>query len=148
MTTEVMREVPGLTDVNVPSQCCVMRAPYIYTQHQISGIFIRNEYVQAVKDIVTFCKSGKFAPNAGSIEWSNDEADMDMCSGDGDTVMETSVHVAEFSVAPTAFPTTIDNPFLGTESLKRLMSGVIVTGSTGVGEYNCPGCLRYLTHSI
>ena len=77
---------------------------------------------------------------------------MAMCSGDvgqdGDTVMGTSVHVAEFSVAPTPFPSTIDNPFLDTKFPPRRGSGVIVTGSPGIGEYNRLGCVGYLTHSI
>ena len=128
-------------------------ASCIYSSKNISGIFIRNEYVQAVKDIVAFCKGNEFAPNADDNEGSNDEADMAMRRGDvgldGDTVMGTSVHVAEFSVAPTPFPSTIDNPFLGTEfPLKHQRSGVIVTGSPGIGEYNCMVCVGYLTHSI
>jgi hypothetical protein len=146
VTTYVDRDKP-LADVDIPSQCCVIKPPFVYSSDEMSGIFIRNEYVQAVKDIVALWKGGKFASDNGG---SNDQT---MHSGDvgpdGDTVMGTSGHVAEFSVASTPFPSTIDNPFLGTGfPLKRESSGVIITGSPGIGEYNRLGCIAYLTHSI
>ena len=78
-----------------------MRSPHIYSSTTISGIFIRNEYVQAVKDIIAYCKGKDFSPNTDNDEGSN-EADMAMRNGDvcpdGDTVMETSADVEEFSV--------------------------------------------------
>jgi hypothetical protein len=119
---QVMRKAPELTDVDVPSQCCVMRSPYLYSSWHISGIFIRNEYVQALKDIIAFCKGEQFAPNIDN---------------------------AESSVALTPFPTIIANPFAGTEfPTEPLRSGVIVTGSPGIGEYDRLGCVGYLTRPI
>jgi len=54
------RGVPKLIDEDIPSQCCVMRSPYLYSSPDIppdiSGIFIRNEYVQAVNDLVAFAE--------------------------------------------------------------------------------------------
>ena len=138
-TRQVKRD-GTLTDVDIPSQCCVMHPPFVYSSKYITGIFIRNEYVQAIKDIVAFWLGEKFAPNADNTEESNDEADMVMCSGDvglyGDMAMETSVRGAAPS-APTPFPSAIDNPFLSTKFPPGpLRCGVIVTGSPGIGEYS------------
>ena len=123
-----------------------MRPPYFYTSQDISGVFIRNEYVQALKDIVAFCKGETFAPDVDNSEGSNGEAEMASDVGsDGDTVMET----AQSNAASTPFPSTIANPFAGTEfPAERRKSGVVLTGSPGIGEYDHLGCVGYLTHSI
>jgi len=101
-TRQVKRD-GTLTDVDIPSQCCVMHPPYVYSAKYVTGIFIRNEYVQAIKDIIAFYIGEEFAPNADNNEGSNDEADIVMRSGDvgldGGTV-ETSVRGAAPS-APT-----------------------------------------------
>ena len=152
-TRQVKRD-STLADVDIPSHRCVMHPPYIYSAKYITGILIRNEYVQAIKDIIAFYIGEGFAPNADNNKGSDGEADMVMRSGDvgldGDTVMETSVRGAAPS-APTSFPTAIDNPFLRAQfpPEEGVRCGVIVTGSPGIGVYSCLGsCVRYLTHSI
>jgi hypothetical protein len=145
----VKRGIPQLIDEDIPSHCCVMTSPYLYSAQNVSGIFIRNEYVHAVNDLVAFCKGEKFARNADNSEGSNDGADMAVHGGgvgpDGDTIMGTSAHEAESSVL-TPFPMTIGNPFRS--PLPRRKAGVIITGSPGIGKYNRVGCVVNLTHSI
>jgi len=132
---EVERDKTKLHDEDIPSHCCVMALPYSYTSPDISGIFIRNEYVQLVNDLIAFCRGEKFAHNADNSEGSSGGADMAVCSGDvsldGDTIMGASAHVAESSVAPTPFPMTIDNPF-SRSPVPHRTAGVIVTGSPGM----------------
>jgi len=138
--------VPKLIDEDIPSHCCVMHSPHLYSSPDISGIFIRNEYVQAVNDLVKFCQGINFRDPEGS----NGGADMAARSGDaspdGDTIMGTSAPAAGFSVAPTPFPSNIANPFQS--PVPHVKNGVIVTGSPGIGEYNRASCVVYLTHSI
>ena len=140
------RGVPKLIDEDIPSHCCAIRSPHLYSSPDISGIFIRNEYVQAVNDLVKFCQGINFRDPEGS----RGGADMAACSGDaspdGDMTMGTSAPAAGFSVAPTPFPSDIANPFQS--PVPHLMNGVIVTGSPGIGEYIHVSCIMYLTHSI
>ena len=135
-TMQVERD-GSLTDLDIPSQCCVMGSPHLYSAPNITSIIICNEYVQAIKDIIALCIDERSVPDADNNEGSDNKADVAMHSGDvgldEDMVMETSVPVAEPS-APAPFPCAIDNPFLGVEFPPR--PRVIVTGSPGIGEYS------------
>ena len=124
VTTEVERGVPELP-VKIPTQCCVMKCPpYLYRSEHISGVFVRSEYGQAINSIIAYSKGGDF-------EGRNGKAD----SGE-DVNIETSVHAAASFTAQTPFPPTIENPFTLELPNPLIHSGVIVTGSPGIGGYN------------
>ena len=143
VTTEVERGVPKLP-VNIPTQCCVMKCPpYLYGSEHISGVFVRSEYGQAINSIIAYSKGGDFEGRNGKAD-SGEDVNMEIEGRGGvadsgeDVNIETSVRAAASFTAQTPFPPTIENPFKSTLELPKplIHSGVIVTGSPGIGGYN------------
>ena len=112
----------------MPDKCLVMTSPSFTTaSRNLNGILIRNEFIQAVKNIVAFYKGGTFADMTVTSDNPHQEVD---------TSMDTSVGVAASSAGPVTFPTSIDNPFLDKDLRdKPKPDGVAICGSPGTGEH-------------
>ena len=135
-------------NVRIPDKCIIMRGkPFTTASMDLSGVFIHNEYIQAVKDILAYPKGEAFDDIP---EDSDDVTDM---TGDNphqevNMSMDTSVDVAVSSMGPVAFPTHIENPFLREDPRDKPKNrGVAISGSPGMGEHNYLGRVASLISS-
>ena len=153
---KVMPIVQGdpCSTIQIPNECCIMMSPPCTNgSRQLSGIFIRNEYIQAVHDINTFRSGRDFAPNDDIPEESDDMRSMAIWGDEMDMVVpgdDPDQGVVNTS-SPVTFPTTFFNPFLDRDfqdDSKPTHAGVIITGSPGIGEHNHLGCVAYLNNFI